>query len=288
MIIALIAITGILAGLLIAMLWIDLPTWLLPAGKGAAALKAAEQPATKELKGVQRWVAPLDKPVARWTPAGMMRSLESDLYWNHFIGEYTNWTAGQFMSLRVAATLATLGFTLLLLGDLMLAAVFTAAVWFVLPMNIHSDAEDVRKRIRAQMPEFVQLIAASMAAGVSLEEALNRASRVENLSGKWIRKQVEASAGRLLIQQLQRAAQESRLTELITFAVQLEFVSRGSNQQDLMLMLSTSMAQDYVAHANERASAISNTLSLQTGIFFFFPFIVFVLVLLVGPMLVSL
>jgi Flp pilus assembly protein TadB len=288
MISALIVVTGILAGLLIAVVWIDLPSWVSRPGGAASALRDSQSAAdTIPASGLQRWIAPANAPVAKYAPAGMMRSMESDVYWAHFAGAYKNWTAGQFMTLRVLATAGALVAGLVLLQDPVISVFAAIAIWIAIPANVHSEAESVRKKIKAQLPEFVQLIAASMAAGVSLEESLVRAAQVGNESGRWVKDQVNASAGRMLIPQMQRAAQESRLTELITFAVQLGFVNTGTNQQELMDMMSNSMAQEYVSKANERAENVANSLSLQAGIFEFLPFIILIFVIMGGPLVAA-
>jgi Flp pilus assembly protein TadB len=152
-------------------------------------------------------------------------------------------------------------------------------------MLLHNPAEAMRKRVKSELPEFVQLIAATMAAGVSMDEALRRSTRVENITGRWMRRVVEKSSGRMLIEQLQKEAWESQMTELITFAVQMEFVRLGSNQQELMGTMAAQIAQDYIGQANERAAGVTTTLAIYVGVFFFIPFVLTVLVLVGGQAL---
>ena len=66
-----------------------------------------------------------------------------------------------------------------------------------------------------------------------------------------MRKVLQMAQGRDLIEQMQREAQESQLPELIGMAVQLEFIRRGTAQQELMGQLATSIAADYIGNAEQ-------------------------------------
>jgi len=67
-----------------------------------------------------------------------------------------------------------------------------------------------------------------------MEEALRRTAQAQSLVGKWMRWVLQMAQGRDLIEQMQREAQESHLPELIGMSVQLEFIRRGTAQQELM------------------------------------------------------
>ena len=95
-------------------------------------------------------------------------------------------------------------------------------------------ARRYRRQFIAQLPEFVQLVSAQMSANVSMEEALRRTAQAQSLVGKWMRWVLQMAQGRDLIEQMQREAQESHLPELIGMSVQLEFIRRGTAQQELM------------------------------------------------------
>ncbi len=101
----------------------------------------------------------------------------------------------------------------------------------------------------SQLPEFIQLVAAQMAANVSMDQAIRRVSKAPSLVGQWMRNVIQQSQGRDLIEQIQREAQESLMPELIGMGVQLAFIRRGTAQQELMGQLAMSIAAEYIGQA---------------------------------------
>src|SRR5574338_915671 len=55
------------------------------------------------LTGWRKSLSVLDKPVSKWSPAGFIRKVRSDLYWAQLAGKWMDWNEVQFISLRVAA-----------------------------------------------------------------------------------------------------------------------------------------------------------------------------------------
>jgi len=149
-------------------------------------------------------------------------------------------------------------------------------------------ARKMRRQFIAQLPEYVQLVSAQMSANVSMEEALRRTAQAQSFVGKWMRRVLQMAQGRNLIEQMQREAQEKQLAELIGMAVQLEFIRRGTAQQELMGQLATSIAADYIGAAEQRAEKVGSELVIPMVIFYFLPFLATLLVVIGWPIVAGL
>lgn len=240
------------------------------------------------LSGWRRSLSVLDKPVSKWTPAGFVRGVRADLYWAHVAEKWTAWNAVQLVSLRVALAIA--GFVVggIVFSEPILALV-VGLIGFQFPaMSLGGMARRTRRQFTAQLPEYVQLVSAQMSANVSMEEALRRTSQAQSLVGKWMRQVLQMAQGRDLIEQMQREAQDSQLPELIGMAVQLEFIRRGTAQQELMGQLATSIAADYIGNAEQRAEKIGSELVIPMVIFYFLPFMVTLLMVIGYPIMQNL
>ena len=240
------------------------------------------------LPGWRRSLSVLDKPVSNWSPAGFVRKARADLYWAQLAGKWTDWNEVQFISLRVAAAIGGVIVGTVVFGEPVLALV-VALIGFQYPaMAMGGIARRTRRQFTAQLPEYVQLVSAQMSANVSMEEALRRTSQAQSLAGKWMRRVLQMAQGRDLVEQMQREAQESQLPELIGMAVQLEFIRRGTAQQELMGQLATSIAADYIGNAEQRAEKIGSELVIPMVIFYFLPFMVTLLIVIGWPIVQNL
>jgi len=121
-----------------------------------------------------------------------------------------------------------------------------------------------------------------------MEEALRRTAQAQSLVGKWMRWVLQMAQGRDLIEQMQREAQESHLPELIGMSVQLEFIRRGTVQQELMGQLATSIAADYIGSAEQRAEKVGSELVIPMVVFYFLPFLVTLLAVIGWPIVQNL
>ena len=280
----LIYLTGIGVFALIVYLTLELVP-AAPTGRLAETLAPAED---IPLKGWRRSLTVLDKPVSKWTPARMMRKGRADLYWAQLVEKWKDWNEVQLMSLKVA--LATAGFVLgtVVFGEPLLALGVALLAFQYPSMLMGGVARRTRRQFTAQLPEFVQLVSAQMSANVSMEEALRRTSQAQSLVGGWMRRVLQMSQGRDLVEQMQREAQESQLPELIGMAVQLEFIRRGTAQQELMGQMATSIAADYIGTAEQRAEKIGSELVIPMVIFYFLPFMVTILVVIGWPIVQNL
>jgi Flp pilus assembly protein TadB len=194
----------------------------------------------------------------------------------------------QFTSLRVALAVAGFGLGMVATAEPVFALV-GGLVGFQYPaMSMGGVARRYRRQFIAQLPEFVQLVSAQMSANVSMEEALRRTAQAQSLVGKWMRWVLQMAQGRDLIEQMQREAQESHLTELIGMSVQLEFIRRGTAQQELMGQLATSIAADYIGSAEQRAEKVGSELVIPMVVFYFLPFLVTLLAVIGWPIVQNL
>jgi Flp pilus assembly protein TadB len=280
----LIFLIGIVTTTLLIVLWVEfVPT--LPAGRAAHFLQESDQQAPQKLPGWRGWLSSMDKSTARYTPDRLIRRTKSDLYFANLAGKWASWDAVQFTSLRIVASMGALIFSLLIYNSLLPSLLAALLGWQVPAMMLSSVARRTRRRFQAQLPEFIQLISAQMAAGVSLEEALRRTAQSEGLVGRWMRYVLQMSQGRVILNQLQKEAQASYLPDLIGLAVQLEFVRQGTAQQELMAQMSGRIADEYVAGAEQRAERVGAELVIPMVLFYFLPFVIIILVLIGWPIL---
>jgi len=282
--IALIYMTGIAVFALVIYLTLELAS-AAPTGRLSEILTPAEGVV---LNGWRKSLSPLDKPVSRWTPAGFLRKTHTDLYWAHMGERWQDWNEVQFTSLRVALVVAGFGLAMLATAEPVLALV-GGLIGFQYPvLSMAGTARRYRRAFIAQLPEYVQLVSAQMSANVSMEEALRRTSQAQSLVGKWMRWVLQMGQGRDLIEQMQREAQESLLPELIGMSVQLEFIRKGTAQQELMGQLATNIAADYIGSAEQRAEKVGSELVIPMVIFYFLPFLVTLLAVIGWPIVQNL
>jgi hypothetical protein len=283
----LIYLLGIATAALLIILWVEfVPS--LPSGKAARYLRESDQPAEPDLPGWRKWLAWLDRPTARWAPGSILRRTKADLYFAQLAGKWYGWGDIQFTSLRIALALGALIFGLLIYDNLILGVIAGLLGWQVPVVLLGGVARRVRRRFQAQLPEFIQLVAAQMAAGVSLEEALRRTAQSDSLAAQWMRHVLQMSQGRLIFTQLQKEAQASGMSDLIGLAVQLEFVRTGTAQQELMAQMANRIAAEYTGGAEQRAERVGAELVVPMVIFYFLPFIAVILALIGWPILATL
>jgi len=235
------------------------------------------------LPGWRKLLIPLEKPVSAYSPSGLFRKTVSNLYWAQFDGKWLGWSAIQLLSMRIAAFF--LGF---LVGGLffetLVLAFISGLVAYQLPVTtLNNSSRKTRRHFQRELPEFIQLFAAQMAAGVSMEEALRRSSQSEGLVARWMQQMLNKAQGRSILMQLKKEASASCLPDLISMATQLGFIRRGTAQQALLTQLADRIAADYVAQADQRAEKISGELVIPMVLFYFLPFLVSLIAIIGYP-----
>ena len=275
---------GIATAVLLVLIWVEfVPS--LRKGEAAQFLMESDQPAGKKLPGWRGWLSRLAKPLSRWMPGSLLRRTKSDLYFAQLVSKWEDWDEVQLTSLRVALALGAFILGLLVYDNLIPSILAGLVGWQVPATLLGSVARRVRRRFQSQLPEFIQLVAAQMAAGVSLEEALRRTAQTGSLVGKWMQHVLQMSQGRVIFTQLQKEAQASNLPDLIGLSVQLEFVRLGTSQQELMAQMASRIAAEYAAGAEQRAERVGAELVIPMVLFYFLPFIAVILILIGWPIL---
>lgn len=281
---ALILLIGILFFVLLVYLLIEF-VFVAPKGQLAAAI--AEQ---SPLSGYRRAIAGLDRPVKKYAPPALLKKVRTDLYWARILGKFQNWNEVQLVSLQVAAGLGT-AIILSLVGSDLVILLAGAGLAFQYPaVMAGSAARKARRRFQSQLPEFIQLVAAQMAVGTGMDEAIRRVSSSPSLAGAWMRKCVQMSQGQALglLGQIQREAAESGLPDLIGLGVQLGFIQRGTNQAELMNQLATTISANYAAESELRAEKLGSELVVPMVLFYFLPFIMALMMVIGYPIIANL
>jgi Flp pilus assembly protein TadB len=243
--------------------------------------------ATRQTR-LQRALSPLGVPVQKYAPPAMLRKMAADLYWAQMSGKWIGWSAVQFAALRLVAGVGGFVFGLFFTQEVLLGAVMGFVGWTFPAMSAGGAARKARRVFVSQLPEYIQLVSAQMAAGVSMEEAISRVSKTPGMVAGWMREVIAQASGRDLIEQIQREAQESLLPELIGASIQLAFIKRGTAQQELMGQLATSIAADYIGGAERRAEKLGSEMIVPMILFYFVPFLATLLTVLLYPVLTNL
>lgn len=258
-----------------------------PHGHLAEAFTQADS--AQKLSGLRGALAPLDKPVGKFAPPGMLRKISANLYWAQMGGKWLGWNAVQYIGLQIAAvTAALVGGSILTKGDPVFTGIAALLAFNFPGISLNGAARRTRRHLLSQLPEFIQLVSAQMAANVSLDQALRRVSKAPSLVGAWMRQVIQQSQGRDLIEQIQREAQLSLMPELIGMGVQLSFIKRGTAQQELMGQLAISIAAEYIGQAEQRAEKLGSELVVPMVVFYFIPFLATILVVIGYPVVVGL
>ena len=277
-----------LIGILVFALIIYLTLELVPAAPTGRLSEFSIPADGTVLSGWRRSLSPLDRPVSKWFPAGFLRKTKADLYWAHLGDRWLDWNEVQFTSLRVTLAVAGFGLGMVTTAEILFAFA-GGLLGFLLPStSVAGAARKYRRQFIAQLPEYIQLVSAQMSANVSMEEALRRTSQAQSLVARWMRDVLQMAQGRDLIEQMRRESQKSFLPELIGMSVQLEFIRRGTAQQELMSQLATSIAADYIGSAEQRAEKIGAQLVIPMVIFYFLPFLLTLMAVIAWPVIQNL
>jgi len=284
MTLALIYLIGILITAFIAYLMVEIVWERAPKG----ALSEAYSAETKSGSRLQGMLSPLGVPVQKYAPPGVLRKTQSNLYWAQMVGKWQGWNAVQFIALQIASGVGGFLLGMFMTKDPIMSLVAGYIGWVYPGMSVNGVARRARRQFVSQLPEFVQLVAAQMAANVSMEEAIQRTSKAPGLVGQWMQKVLRAAQGRNLIEQMQREAQESLLPELIGMSVQISFIRRGTAQQELMSQMAMSIAAAYIGEAEQRAEKLGSEMVVPMVIFYFVPFLVTLLMVMAYPVMTNL
>jgi Flp pilus assembly protein TadB len=280
----LILLPGVFVTLLLLVLGLEYSP-LLPKGRAARIVGESSAEGLKPTGGIQKTLHPFEGAVARFVRPQFLKRGAFDLYWAQQSGHWSGWTALQWITLRVIASILGLAVGLILLHSPLMAVGAGWVAGQAAASPVRAAARKTRRQFLSQLPEYIQLTTAQMAAGISLEEALKRTSRTESLPARWMRQVIQMSQGRSLLVQLQREAEESQLAELVSLGVQLGFIQRGTAQEQLMGQLSAQIAADSIGAAELRAEKIGAELVVPMVLFYFLPFLISLMTIIAWPII---
>lgn len=192
-------------------------------------------------------------------------------------------------------------FVLLFMKAVILAPIL-ALVAAGLPLFMLQDkAEKAKEKVRRQLPMVEIMIAAEMAAGRSVEQALERAKRVGGPIARIIQEaeSLALSLGIALLGRmvagiptgegaLRRVAKSYGLPELIALAAQLELAaSKGTKEADMMRTLAQTSIIEQRGRMMEAVENMDTWLAVLQVLFFLVPLIAIVLAAMLVPFIMS-
>jgi len=220
------------------------------------------------------------------------KTWEAHLKWAQRGGYFKAWGVGRLVFM--AMIYGTLGACVLLVNPapISLLIPFGAAAYPFI--SLRAKANTVRKRVIRSLPELATLVAAEMSAGVSPEQAIQRASTLPGmLTGLLLEVLAYSrSAGRPLFGRkpvpgaLVEISSQAGLPELMSFATQLDLVAeKGVAGATLMNEVARTLAREYRARLDSEVEKLNGRLMLATAIFFFIPFVLIILGSFIAPVM---
>ena len=252
----------------------------------AARLGRADQPAIPT-----RPFETIGQPFRRLVP-DYFRIVEKDLYWAAFNdpswqGKSPAWIVGRQVLVAVALGAASAT----LLGSSLGLLVGAGLGWILMQADLAGKAEQVRRRITLELPEFLQLMAAESASGAGLETILSRAVQGEGSLPAWLRRVLGIARGRELLPSAQsgegvllQEAERSGHSDLVSFAVQMGFARQGTQVRDTLTHLAVQFSDAYVGQAEIRSERLANSLGILVALFYFLPFLLVILIVIGLPL----
>lgn len=209
---------------------------------------------------------------------------EEHLRWAQRGGFFTGWGIGRLVF--TATLYGTAGAAVLLINP--------APISFLLPLgaaaypfiSVRAKANTVRKRVVRGLPEVAALVAAEMSAGISPEQAMQRASILPGPLSGLLAEVIAHSrnAGRPLFGRkpirgaLVETFAQAQLPELMAFAAQLDLVAeKGVAGAALMNEVARTLGREYRARLESEVEKLNGRLMLATAVFFFIPFVLIIL-----------
>jgi len=217
---------------------------------------------------------------------------EEHLRWAQRGGYFKGWGIGRLVF--TAMIYAGVGALVLLVNPApasLLVPLGAAAYPFI---SVRAKANTVRKRVVRGLPEVAALVAAEMSAGVSPDQAVQRASVLPGpLTG--LLSDVLAhsrSAGRPLFGRkpirgaLVEVFSQADLPELMAFAAQLDLVAeKGVAGAILMNEVARTLGREYRSRLDSEVEKLNGKLMLATAVFFFIPFVLVILGSVMAPVM---
>jgi Flp pilus assembly protein TadB len=221
-----------------------------------------------------------------------LEAWEEHLKWAQRGGSFKDWGVGRLVFMAMLCS----GFSMCVLLvkpslACLLVSIGAAAYPFI---SVRAKANTVRKRVIRSLPELATLVAAEMSAGISPEQAIQRASTLPGmLAGLlsdglvYARRAERPLFGRELIPGgLVEFCSQTGLPELISFAVQLDLVAeKGVAGALLMNEVAKTLSREYRSRLDSEIEKLNGRLMLATAVFFFIPFVLIILGSFIAPVM---
>ncbi len=221
-----------------------------------------------------------------------LEAWEEHLRWAQRGGYFRDWGIGRLVIM--AMVYAAIGACVLLVNPApvsLLVPLGAAAYPFI---SVRAKANTVRKRVVRGLPEVASLVAAEMSAGVSPDQAFQRAAVLPGpLAGLFSEVLAYSrSAGRPLFGRkpirgaLVEVFSEAALPELASFAAQVDLVAeKGVAGAILMNEVARTLGREYRSRLDSEVEKLNGRLMLATAIFFFIPFVLIILGSFMAPVM---
>ena len=231
-------------------------------------------------------------PLGRLIPNYFVQ-IENDLYWAAFTdpswtGKSAAWIAGRQVLMAVSLGAVSAWLLQSNLG-LLIGGVLG---WYLMRADLSGKAEQARRRVTQELPEFLQLMAAEAASGAGLETILGRAAQGEGALPSWLRRVLAAAHGRGLLPSretgegvLRQEAERSGHKDLVSFAVQMGFARQGTQVRETLVRLATQFSDAYIGQAEIRSERLASTLGILVAVFYFLPFLLVILIIVGLPLI---
>ena len=217
-------------------------------------------------------LAKLPLPVSR-------EKLRRQLYWAQAGGRFRGWSEEEFVALQAGSALLAFVVFMLLGGRLLIA--FAAAFSAFMYWNARLDtlSKEAIREIRRELPEAALMAAVLVSSGENAENALKEIAKGRVLLSRWIRDRMAAKPpGRELWQWLAEEAEKTGIGALRSFMVRMGRVAnKGTEAYRLLADVAVAEGRRYVAEVDEEAEKLEDELTLPVGIFFFIPYLAFIL-----------
>jgi tight adherence protein C len=217
---------------------------------------------------------------------------EANLTWAQRAGYLKGWGVERLVFM--ALVYGCLGACVVLVNPMpasLFIPVGAAAYPFI---QLRAKANTARKCVIRGLPELATLIAAEMSAGISPEQAIQRASVLPGMLTGLLQEALAYSRryGRPLFGRRQvpgalvEVSSRAGLPEFLSFATQLDLVAeKGVAGAALMNELARTLAREYRARLDREVEKLSGRLMLATAIFFFIPFVLIILGSFIAPVM---
>lgn len=219
---------------------------------------------------------------------------EDHLRWAQRGGKYQDYTIGRLVFTSLLYGAVGLVFPLINPAPMSFLVPIGAAVYPFIALR--AKANTARKRVLRLLPETAALISAELAAGNSPEKAVERAAQLPGALSGLLKEAVSASAAtarplftrKPVTGTLIETFRKANLPALTAFASQLDLVaSKGVGGAELMAQIAETLVGEYRARLASEVEKLDSRLTLLVMLFYFAPFVIFLLATFLTPVLTA-